>query len=454
MQSDINRNRETGHLRCLVFLVSLVLGQLLFGSLPQAQAQTTEVPSSASTNEPESSANDSADALVSSNGPVEVTMSIEQAFNLGMGKLQALEFDDAIKIFRAILALNPELPRVRLELARSYFFNQDWGSARAEFFLVLSDDVPPAVKQTITQFLRAIEVNSGWRYTFQTSLVGNDAAFRQLSSDRVTIFFNGTPLDSQIDQESLRVGLNVVGSVENRRQLWDSEALGGTVFAVAQAYANIREFNGSEDDDWLLGSQPAFRLEKQDSSWSLGPDLSIRYVDGELFESRAGLRLGYQMRTIDAKFINASATISSVNNHLTDLRDAMQYSGNLSVTQTFGGRTSLTGALSVTRLDARAGFESFDSYSASLAATRDFGNGYVPTLTLSAGYTLFDDIPPTAVERRKDWLVGLNLSVIKNDLFFFGLNPFVTLGVSRRFSNNAFFDFTEYDFVAGLRKAF
>ena len=66
---------------------------------------------------------------------------IEARFLIGLRDLETGKPDKAIEAFSAILAADPTLIRVRLELARAYFAAEKWDRARQEFFIVLSGDL-------------------------------------------------------------------------------------------------------------------------------------------------------------------------------------------------------------------------------------------------------------------------------------------------------------------------
>ena len=85
-------------------------------------------------------------------------------FHLGMTALGVAErtdsdderqdmYDKAIDAFRAILVNRPELVRVRLELARTFFLNGQDGLARRHFELVLASGPPAPVAANIQRFL-------------------------------------------------------------------------------------------------------------------------------------------------------------------------------------------------------------------------------------------------------------------------------------------------------------
>ena len=70
--------------------------------------------------------------------------------------------DEAIATLRAILVDRPELVRVRLELARAFFYKEEDSLARRHFERVLAGDVPDAVKANVQRFLSQIRARRRW----------------------------------------------------------------------------------------------------------------------------------------------------------------------------------------------------------------------------------------------------------------------------------------------------
>ena len=71
-------------------------------------------------------------------------------------------YDKAIAAFRLILVNHPELIRVRLELARTFFLKGQDGLARRHFELVLAGGVPPPVAANIHAFLNVMQARKRW----------------------------------------------------------------------------------------------------------------------------------------------------------------------------------------------------------------------------------------------------------------------------------------------------
>src|SRR5580704_3213789 len=63
------------------------------------------------------------------------------------------DYDTAISLYRRILVHEPDAERVRLELARTFFFKADYDNADRQFRFARAGDINDTVKANIDQFL-------------------------------------------------------------------------------------------------------------------------------------------------------------------------------------------------------------------------------------------------------------------------------------------------------------
>ena len=78
---------------------------------------------------------------------------------------------EAITVLRTILIDQPDLVRVRLELARAFFLNRDDGLARDHFERVLAGNPPPSVVANVQLFLDGIRAQRRWSTYFGVALL-------------------------------------------------------------------------------------------------------------------------------------------------------------------------------------------------------------------------------------------------------------------------------------------
>jgi outer membrane protein len=107
---------------------------------------------------------------------------LQRAFIEGAQRLQAGEFQEAARIFRALVQ-KTDSPRVKLELARTLFYLKEYRESRELFKAVMLDpELPWRVRDNIDVFLRAIDDVEGY-VRFAISLV-SDSNPRNITSER------------------------------------------------------------------------------------------------------------------------------------------------------------------------------------------------------------------------------------------------------------------------------
>ena len=99
------------------------------------------------------------------------------------------DWQTAIARFRAMLIRDPTLPRVRLDLALSYFRAKEDGSATYHFRQVLGDkDLPPVVRARTLAFLDAIRRRKTWSVSAAVALAPDSNINAATSSRQVNLF--------------------------------------------------------------------------------------------------------------------------------------------------------------------------------------------------------------------------------------------------------------------------
>ena len=155
--------------------------------------------------------------------------------------------NEAIAAFRIMLIDQPELVRVRLELARAFFFNGEDDLSRRHFEAVLAGNPPEPVVANVQGFLAAMQARNRWSFNVGAALapdtnIGAD-------SDERTIYIFGLPF--QRDAEELTtsgIGVAVWGGAEYQVPLAERWRL------RAGGEAARREYGGSDFDQLFLAT--------------------------------------------------------------------------------------------------------------------------------------------------------------------------------------------------------
>ena len=160
-------------------------------------------------------------------------------------KARETMLDGAIATFRHMLIEQPGLVRVRLELARAFFYKGEDGLSREQFERVLAGDPPAPVIANVRRFLTLIRARRRWNMHLGFALAP-DTNIGGTSDERI-IYILGLPF--RRDAESLTtsgVGLSVWGGGEYQHPLADRVRLRLGVDA------SRREYSGSQFDSMVL----------------------------------------------------------------------------------------------------------------------------------------------------------------------------------------------------------
>ena len=161
--------------------------------------------------------------------------------------------DQAISAFHNMLVKAPGLVRVRLELARAFFYKGEDALSKEHFERVLAGDPPAAVAANVRGFLSRIRARRRWNMHFGFALAP-DTNIGGVSGDEF-IYIIGLPFRrNERDLPTSGVGLAVWSGGEYQHPLGDRVRLRLGV------NANRREYSGGEFDRMLVSAHMGPRV--------------------------------------------------------------------------------------------------------------------------------------------------------------------------------------------------
>ena len=193
--------------------------------------------------------------------------------------------DEAIAALRAILINHPGLVRVRLELARAFFFKREDALSRGHFDRVLAGKPPRAMVANIRRFLRIMRARRRWSTYFGFSIAPDTNI--NAASDSEIIYIYGLPFRRAAGAgESSGVGVILWGGGEYQHPL------GKRLRLRLGANVSRREYENKEFDQTFASGHAGPR-------WRVGvnTDLSLlgsarrRWTAGEIQSDELGARL-------------------------------------------------------------------------------------------------------------------------------------------------------------------
>ena len=194
-------------------------------------------------------------------------------------------WEAAITRFRAILARDPTLLRVRLDLALAFFRAREDSSAAYHFRQVLgAEDLPPAVRARALAFIEAIRRRKSWSISASAALAPDSNINAATSARRVQLFGFPAQLSEDARQTSgVGVTVDIAGGYEARI----SPDL--RFRTRAGLYTRTHQKSQFNDRTLTLAAGPRLIFENFD----LRPELTARgrELGGDTYSRAAGLRL-------------------------------------------------------------------------------------------------------------------------------------------------------------------
>jgi hypothetical protein len=183
-------------------------------------------------------------------------VAIEASRQAGVGEADrdAL-LDEAIAALRTMLIADPGLVRVRLELARAFFYKREDGLSQEHFERVLAGNPPDPVVANVRRFLSQIRARRRWNFRLGFA-VAPDTNIGGGSNERIIYIF-GLPFRRDAEQLTTSgVGLSVWGGGEYQHPLGERLRL------RLGMDASRREYSGGKFDRMLV-------------SWHVGPRVLV-----------------------------------------------------------------------------------------------------------------------------------------------------------------------------------
>ena len=214
-----------------------------------------------------------------------VELEIERWFLLGQISARRGDYDTAIKIFRKILDDQPDLARIRFELAICYMKTGHW--YRADYHLRLAmagDDLPDDVRKMMSYYRYIVRQNKNWNVWFNFGAApDNNVNQATGGTECVNTIFG--PMCRELLEPESAVGMNFIlgGNYEfkfGEHWRWKSDA---------NIYTNI--YNKHKFDDLYLSASTGPRYVWNNGDVWLAGVIARRWYGWDRYNWSAGLKL-------------------------------------------------------------------------------------------------------------------------------------------------------------------
>ena len=243
----------------------------------------------------------------------------ERLFQTGNLAMARGDFSAAIDAYRTIVDANPNLPRVRLELALAYFMNEDYQASQFHFeFVRATPNLPDAVRDKIDRYLALIRMRKNWSLDFGLGIVpdSNINNAGTVREECINTIFG--PLCRPLETRRSGVGLRL--NTDANYYLRFTRRFGlRTTLAV-----DALDFPTSEYDDYGLyfASGPRYVFDR--SEVSLQPTISARWYAGDFYNYAYGGRFDASWQ-VGRRWLVAGGATAHANRYRTDyINDALR----------------------------------------------------------------------------------------------------------------------------------
>ena len=358
------------------------------------------------------------------------------------------DWQTAIARFRAMLIRDPNLPRVRLDLALAYFRAEEDSSAAHHFRQVLGDeDLPPVVRARTLAFLDTIRRRKTWSVSAAVALAPDSNINAATSSRQVNLFGFPAQLSEDARQTS-GVGLNA-----NISAGYEARISPDLRFRTnASLYTRTYEQSKFNDRTLTLRAGPRFLFENFD----LRPELTARArrLGGEMYSRAAGVELSGDWHVAPAWRLSAAVGGERIS-YETFLGDGNMYSTQVGLAHAFGRATLLRadGAFRREAVDSEA--YSWREFIVGASATRELPKGFVETAGSTYRLRRYDSpIAAFGPEARQDRTLAGRMKISNRHIEVFGFMPELTVRHERRSSNLSLYDYQRNLIEVGVVRTF
>lgn len=348
-------------------------------------------------------------------------------------KREAL-LDEAVAALHAMLTGRPELVRVRLELARAFFYKEEDSLARRHFERVLAGDVPDAVKANVQRFLSQIRARRRWTAYLGASLAPDTNIGGASDDETIYIEVLGVELPFTRAAEDLPtsgVGVSVWTGAGYEHPLTPRLRLRTGVDLAVKDHAGGR----FDDANLAIHAGPRWLVDPR-TELSVLANASRRWAAGSVEHNAAGARIETRRRLTDRVWARLHASWLDRDYRGGTGQDGPVVDLLLSGTWRLRPTVSLNSAIGYS--EQRAHVARFENRSRRVRAgfntalPRGFSMGGSAQVrwTDYPDYQFFGRAFP-----REDRTRTLNASLHKRDLTLYGFSPQLVVTHERRDSN-------------------
>jgi tetratricopeptide (TPR) repeat protein len=372
---------------------------------------------------------------------------IQALFLKGMIAIAKKDNREAIRIFRSILIDYPEAARVRLELARAFYLDKDYGNAMRQFQFALAGKPPPEVAANINKYVAAIRDAKSLSYNFGIALAPDTNLNTGSSAREVTLF--GLPFDlSEEARHRSGVGIAIDAGAE-----WAPRIGKGKRLRLGLS-GQRREYSGSKFDDMTAAAYAGPRWVSGKWDLSLLATAYKRWYGAKPYNEAAGGRLEATYYFTPRLGLSSALAAQRVRYSRARERDGRLISFNATAFRAVTPSSAVTMKAGVARQEAR--IAPYANWSGFVAAGyfRDLPKGYSVYVEPSFSIARYDAALLGFGKRRSDDGESVLITILNRHLVLARFTPRISYTFTRQRSTIPLYQFRRSRLEIGLTTVF
>lgn len=379
--------------------------------------------------------------------PTDEAGTIERLFLLGRVAMLLGEPREAIRRFESILAVRPDLTRVRLELAAANLAAGRDNKARYHFEAALADRPPSSVETAVKDFLEHINARKRWSAALSLALASETNPVKRTGQSTVRI--GGAPFVLDEDARAASgTGLNVSSGLSF------TPALGGDTRAVLAASAAARLYRRSSWNDVSGEGELGLARLFDRASLSGGLRIGRRWLANRTYRDRVGPWIRGRIGLSRMLSFGLSANAAAVSHAGFPERDGWQFGVRPNLFYAPSDRTSLEAVLGLGAATAREKRHANRTAELRVALYHAFGGGLSVTPEVTLQRQRYGAPDPLFGKTRTDTTTSLAIRVQHRKLQPAGFVPYAGYSFEVNRSSLPLHTYRNHAAVLGVSRSF
>ena len=369
---------------------------------------------------------------------------VERLFLLGQIEMQLGMPRRAAERFEAILARQPELTRVRLELAHAYFLTGRDDKARYHFTSSLADELPSSVEAVVERFLRGIDARKRWSVSLSASMLPETNR-----SDREEVLIGGVPFRLSEDARATSGAGGLLSAGVSFSPVITDDMRG-----VLAASAAAKLYERSDWNDVSASGDLGLTRLYDNGSVSGGLRLGRRWVGGERYHRSLGPRAQARLRLSGSTHLGLALSAGYRWHDERRDRDGWHIAATPRLLHALDSRTSITTEPMFEVVRARTDHHSSRLLGFGATISRAFDGGLFASLTTGAHVRRHAAKDPLFGNRQIDRNFQLGVRVLHRSLRYDGFAPWIGYSLEWNRSSIPIHDHRNHGVIAGVSHTF